>query len=67
MDGTLDDKRYMYMNAHDAYQYCEQLIINVENYNGEIVLLWHNTSVEKTPKSYHRKLYKDLIKFLQTK
>ncbi len=67
MDGTLDDKRYMYMNAHDAYQYCEQLINCVESYNGELVLLWHNTSVEKTPQSYQRKLYKDLIKFLQTK
>lgn len=67
MDGTLDDKRYMYMNAHDAYQYCEQLINCVESYNGELVLLWHNTTVEKTPQSYQRKLYKDLIKFLQTK
>ena len=67
MDGTLSDKRYMYMNAHDAYQYCEQLINCVESYNGELVLLWHNTSVEKTTQSYHRKLYKDLIKFLQSK
>lgn len=67
MDGSLSDKRYMYMNAHDAYQYCEQLINCVESYNGELVLLWHNTSVEKTPDSYHRKLYRDLIKLLQTK
>lgn len=67
MDGTLSDKRYMYMNAHDAYQYCEQLINCVESYNGELVLLWHNTSVEKTTQSYHRKLYKDLIKLLQSK
>lgn len=67
MDGSLNDKRYMYMNAHDAYQYCKQLINCVESYNGELVLLWHNTSVEKTPQSYHRKLYKDLNKLLQTK
>lgn len=67
MDGTLSDKRYMYMNAHDAYLYCEQLIKCVESYNGELVLLWHNTSVEKTTQSYHRKLYKDLIKHLQSK
>ena len=67
MDGSLSDKRYMYMNSHDAYQYCEQLINCVESYNGELVLLWHNTSVEKTPDSYHRKLYRDLIKLLQTK
>lgn len=67
MDVSLSDIRYMYMNAHDAYQYCVQLIDCVESYNGELVLLWHNTTVEKTDKSYHRKLYKDLIKYLQTK
>jgi len=67
MDSSLSDKRYMYMNAHDAYQYCEQLINSVEKYNGELVLLWHNTSVEKKPDSYHRKLYKDIIHFLKTK
>jgi len=67
MDITLSDKRYMYMNAHDAYQYCEQLINCVESYNGELVLLWHNNSVEKTVKSYHRKLYKDITKYLGSK
>jgi len=67
MDGSLSDKRYMYMNSFDAYQYCVQLINSVENYNGELTLLWHNTSVEKIASSYHRKLYKDLIKYLQTK
>ncbi|MDD4992319.1 MAG: polysaccharide deacetylase family protein [Paludibacter sp.] len=67
MDCTLNDKRYMYMNAHDAYQYCMQLIDCVESYNGELVLLWHNTMVEKTPQLYHRKLYKDIVKYLKTK
>ncbi|MDO9153497.1 MAG: polysaccharide deacetylase family protein [Paludibacter sp.] len=67
MDVSLSDKKYMFMNAHDAYQYCEQLINRVESYNGELVLLWHNTWVEKTPQSYHRQLYKDIIKYLLTK
>lgn len=67
MDISLSDKRYMYMNAHDAYQYCEQLINCVESYNGELVLLWHNTMVEKTVQLYHRKLYREVIKYLKTK
>lgn len=67
MDRSLNDKRYMYMNAHDAYQYCTQLIDNVESYNGEIAFLWHNSTVEKTSDSYHRKLYKDLINYLLEK
>lgn len=67
MDRTLSDKRYMYMNAHDAFQYCEQMINCVERYNGELSLLWHNNLVEKSPDSYHRKLYADLLKLLQEK
>ena len=67
MDSTLSDKRYMYMNSHDAYEYCIRLINMVESWNGELVLLWHNTSVEDTTQSYHRKLYQDIIKYLKTK
>jgi hypothetical protein len=62
MDVTLSEKRYMYMNAHDAFQYCESLINTVKNFNGEISLLWHNNSVEKHVNSYHRKLYRELLK-----
>jgi hypothetical protein len=67
MDSSLSDKRYMYLNAHEAYEYCIRLINMVESWNGELVLLWHNTSVEDTPESYHRKLYSDIIKYLKTK
>jgi hypothetical protein len=67
MDRTLSDKRYMFLNAHEAYEYCIQLINVVENWNGELVLLWHNTSVEKTPQSYHRNLYESIIDHLKTK
>lgn len=67
MDISLSDKRYMYMNAHDAYQYCEHLINTVERYNGELSLLWHNDNCEKNSRSYHRKLYKDLLLLLNTK
>jgi len=67
MDGSLSDKRYMYLNAHEAYEYCIRLIDMVESWNGDLVLVWHNTSVENTPESYHRKLYLDIIKYLKTK
>ncbi|MDD2285086.1 MAG: polysaccharide deacetylase family protein [Paludibacter sp.] len=62
MDITLSDKRYMFMNAHDAFQYCESLINTVRKFNGEISLLWHNNSAEKHVNSYHRILYKNLLK-----
>lgn len=64
MDVTLSEKRYMFMNAHDAYQYCISLIETVKNFNGELCLLWHNNTVEKSVVSYHRKLYQDLLEYL---
>jgi hypothetical protein len=67
MDNSLSDKKYMYMNAHDAYEYCIRLFNNVESYNGELVFLWHNTMVENNPQLYHRKLYRDLLKYLEDK
>lgn len=67
MDASLSDKRYMFLNAHDANAYCTQLIDRVEQWNGELVILWHNTSVVKDPKSYHRDLYDKIIQHLKTK
>ncbi len=67
MDVSLSDKRYMYMNAHDAQQYCFVLIDTVERYGGEISLLWHNTSVVDNNNSYHRELYKEIIQYLNEK
>ena len=67
MDSSLSDKRYMNLNAHEAYEYSIRLINMVESWSGELVLLWHNTSVEDTPRSYHKKLYLDLISYLKDK
>ncbi|MDX9747727.1 MAG: polysaccharide deacetylase family protein [Paludibacter sp.] len=67
MDVTLSEKRYMFMNAHDAFQYCCSLIDTVERYNGEISLLWHNNTVEKNASLYHRQLYKDLLDYIHEK
>jgi len=67
MDCTLHEKKYMYMNAFDAYQYCVRLADCVEKYNGDFILLWHNTMMEKSAKLYHRKLYHDLLLYLHEK
>lgn len=67
MDVTLSEKRYMFMNAHDARQYCISLIETTERFNGEICLLWHNNTVEKNASLYHRQLYKELLEYLHDK
>lgn len=63
MDCTLNELKYMNLTADRAEEYCMRLIRNVRNVNGELTLLWHNTSaVEK--RGYLRDLYSKLIKNL---
>ncbi len=64
MDGTLDGKQYMHLDYEQALDYCRKLITEVKKHGGELVLLWHNSSVGGLEKSYHKQLYQELIKEL---
>lgn len=66
MDSTLDDDRYMKLHFDEAYSFSKKLIDQVKKHNGELVLLWHNTSVEKNNGRYHRDLYRRIINYLKT-
>ncbi len=61
MDNTLSDKKYMNLTRKEAFQYVTYLIKQTKKHNGDLTLLWHNTSVEKDNKQYHRALYKEII------
>ena len=63
MDGTLNGLKYMNLTIDKAEEYCIKLIDNVKNVNGELTLLWHNTSVIEN-EGYLRELYSKLIKHL---
>ena len=63
MDGTLSDPRYMNLTAEKAKVYCKRLIQHVWQANGELTLLWHNTTAIEQ-KGYHRELYSKLIKHI---
>lgn len=65
MDNTLHEGKYMNLTLDEAKKYCSELIRQVQKYNGELVLLWHNTSVEKNNKQYHRELYAWVIDYLE--
>lgn len=65
MDGTLDGKQYMNLNHEQALEYCRKLFAEVKKHGGEIVLLWHNSSIGSLEKSYHKQLYQELIQELQ--
>ena len=65
MDCTLSNANYMNLSEDEAYFECQRLFEKIHQNAGEVVLLWHNTSV--TPDSYHRSLYPKLLNILTKK
>ncbi|MDR2042262.1 MAG: polysaccharide deacetylase family protein [Tannerella sp.] len=61
MDVTLSDPRYMGLNREEALEQALRLVEQVRQFNGELTLLWHNTSVAEGA-GYHPTLYGDLLK-----
>ena len=61
MDGTLSDPAYMNLTAEKAEDYCKRLIHNIRQVNGDLTLLWHNTTVVEGDTGYLRDLYVKLI------
>ena len=65
MDVTLSEPHYMNLKYPQALALAKQIIETVEKYNGELCLLFHNSSF--VPSTYHTILYSMLIHFLQNK
>lgn len=63
MDCTLSHTHYMGLTEDEAYFECQRLFEKVHQNVGEVVLLWHNTSIDK--QGYHRSLYEKLIEMLR--
>ena len=61
MDGTLDNPAYMNLKADKAEAYSKRLIQTIRQENGDLTLLWHNTSVVEGNGSYLRDLYEKLL------
>jgi len=64
MEGSLSNSNYMNLSYEQALEYSRKLIEEVRRHRGELVLLWHNTSVCRYQNGYQRTLYSDLIRFL---
>ncbi|MCQ2344464.1 MAG: hypothetical protein MJ002_06025 [Paludibacteraceae bacterium] len=62
MDTSLSDSRYLNLNEEEAYTLATSLIDTTLKYEGDITLLFHNTSFR--PSAYHQSLYTSLIKHL---
>jgi hypothetical protein len=64
MDSTLSEAKYMNLPAGRATEYCLQLVDNVRRGNGELTLLWHNTSAIEC-RGYLRDLYRKLLNYIR--
>ncbi|MGN0187857.1 MAG: polysaccharide deacetylase family protein [Paludibacteraceae bacterium] len=63
MDCTLSNANYMNLSEGEAERYVSDLLTEVARHHGEVVLLWHNTSVVKC-NEYHRNLYHKVVNLL---
>jgi hypothetical protein len=62
MDNTLSNTNYMGLDYEQALATAKTLILQTKKFGGEIVTLWHNTSINT--KLYHKKLYKEIISYI---
>jgi len=64
MECSLSNENYMNLNFETAFEVCKNLINQVKKHNGELVLLWHSTSVT-SESGYQRELYEKIIEDLK--
>ena len=62
MDCTLSNTNYMNLNEDEAYFECQRLLEKIHQNAGEVILLWHNTSI--SDEGYHRSLYPKVLNLL---
>ena len=70
MECTLDRPNYMNLDYTRAYSVCSGLLDQVKKFNGEAVLLWHNTELATAQLrngSYQLRLYMDMLNWLKEK
>lgn len=71
MECSLSEPKYMNLTYKEALSYCQDIIEKVKSVNGELVLLWHNTSVSNHPLAmqtvnWHNKLYNSILENLKS-
>jgi hypothetical protein len=65
MDVSLSNKNYMNLPCNEAFTVAKNIIHQTKKHNGELVLLWHNTSIAANSNSYHQNLYSQIIDFMR--
>ena len=65
MDCTLTAEKYMNLSYEWAFNYATELVDQVKKYNGELVLLWHNTVFAENATFDHKKFYSELLNYIK--
>lgn len=65
MECSLDRKNYMGLKYKDAYNVCKTLIDSTYDFNGELVLLFHNPIW--SDENYYGQLYENLLTYIASK
>ncbi len=65
MECTLDRPEYMGLDYDSAMTYCKGLIDQTAKFNGDLVLLWHNTTLIDSSESYQKKLYQFVLNYVE--
>ena len=61
MDCTLTSPQYMNLNHKQALSYTKSLINETQKHNGDLCLLWHNTTFNDIK---HKEIYTEIINYL---
>lgn len=67
MECTLDGYKYMNLDEEKAYSVSCEMVDVVYRYAGELVLLWHNTTVAENAGNYQRDLYTKILQYVEKK
>lgn len=67
MECTLDSEMYMNLGEEEAFDVIRRMLDRIWEHNGEVVLLWHNTSVAESDQGYQRRLYERTLGFIKKK
>lgn len=66
MECTLSSINYMNIeNIEIAFEKVKNLIDTIKQFNGEVVLLWHNPSISKMNDGYQREMYMRVLNYLK--
>ncbi|MGB1039885.1 MAG: polysaccharide deacetylase family protein [Flavobacteriales bacterium] len=66
MDCSLEFENYMNLNSEESFEEIKKLIQEVKKFNGNVCINWHNTYFSDYLKSDWKKLYKKVIKYLES-